>query len=70
MEISLPETAYVRSSPSASDASTEPISVWFSAVLNVAPDEITGAISLIFVIFTVISCVSLNSPSLTVTVAV
>ena len=44
--------------------------VWFSAALKVAPDEITGGTSLTFVIFTVISCVALNSPSLTVTVAV
>ena len=42
--------------PSASVASTVPMAVWFSAALNVAEDEISGATSLTFVILTVISC--------------
>ena len=60
----------VKSSPSTSEAETDPIAVWFSAALNVAEDEITGATSLTLVILTVISWVTEFTPSLTVTVAV
>ena len=46
------------------------MAVWFSAALNVAEDEITGATSLTLVIFTVMFCVAEFTPSLTVTVDV
>ena len=57
-------------SPSASEAVTVPIAVWFSAALKVASEVNVGELSFTFVTLTVISWVAELVPSLAVTVAV
>ena len=70
MSNSDPETLNITSSPSASVAVTVPIDVWSSAALNVVDEVKAGALSLRFVILTVIFCALVKVPSVAVTVAV
>ena len=58
-----PETVKVGEVPSASVAVMLPMAVWFSAALKVALEVKTGALSLIFVIFMVMSLVIVSIPS-------
>ena len=67
--ISEPEIEYVIVSPSASEAATVPIAVWFSAALKVA-DEVNAGASFTSVTLTVMLWVVELVPSLAVTVAV
>ena len=54
-------------SPSASEAVTVPIAVWFSAALKVADEVKAGELSLRLLIVTVIGWVADKLPSVTVT---
>ena len=65
-----PDTEYIRVSPSKSVAIIFPINTLFSSTLKPDPEEIIGELSFTFITLTVISWVSSNSPSLTVTIAV
>ena len=53
--ISDPEMEYVIVSPSASEAATVPIAVWFSSALKVTDEVNFGLLSLTLVTLTVIS---------------
>ena len=67
---SVPAILKITASPSASDALTAPMAVWFSAALKVANEVKAGELSLRFVTLIVISCVVEFVPSVAVTVAV
>ena len=66
-EASSPDKVYVRVSPSASVASTDPITVTFSVTVYEPPELITGA-SLLFVTVITRSLASKAEPSPTLTV--
>ena len=70
IEILLLLTENVISLPSASEAVTVPMAIWFSSTVKVASEVKLGALSFMLVIVTVMSCVAELVPSLAVTVAV
>ena len=68
-EASVPDTEYVRLSPSASEALAVPTDVWFSATVNDALDVKTGEeFSATSATFTVNVLLTLLVPSVTVTI--